>query len=117
MLNFSDTTLIFYLFCTSLFQDLVDKFARPQTPADVKLHPHFVSQNDILKYEAIYPNDCQPLYLIRNAPVYSRFDLHGVIFVPQIFKNNFILYKASHQRKMDPKRNANQKGRGAVQNC
>lgn len=81
-------------------KNLVDKFARPQTPADVKLHPHFVSQNDILKYEAIYPNDCQPLYLIRNAPVYSRFDLHGLHTSEKWIQNGMQIKKGEEPYKI-----------------
>lgn len=50
----------------------------PKTFKELKDHPLYVVERDLLKFEAIYPKDTQPLGQIRNENIYPRSSVYTV---------------------------------------
>jgi xeroderma pigmentosum group C-complementing protein len=48
----------------------------PTTIKEFKDHPLYVLERDLLKFEAIYPKDTQPLGQIRKENIYPRSTVH-----------------------------------------
>uniref|UniRef100_A0A915PHM1 DNA sliding clamp PCNA n=1 Tax=Setaria digitata TaxID=48799 RepID=A0A915PHM1_9BILA len=65
----------------TMHNDLLSK-PRPATVAEYKNHPLYVLKKDILKYEAIYPENQAPIGQIRGIDIYPRssvFHLDGAL--------------------------------------
>lgn len=61
----------------------------PKIVSEFKDHPLYVIEKDLLKFEAIYPKDTEPLGQIRNQNIYPR----SAVFVCQ-GELNWIRYKS-----------------------
>ncbi|VDK69697.1 unnamed protein product [Litomosoides sigmodontis] len=65
----------------AIHNELLSK-PKPSTVAEYKNHPLYVLKKDILKYEAIYPEDQPPIGRIRGYDIYPRssvFHLDGAL--------------------------------------
>ena len=63
----------------------------PSTLSEFKNHPLYVLEGDLLKFEALYPEQPAVLGYFRNKAIYSRECIHIVSYMCIAFLTNFAI--------------------------